>query len=385
METPGLFGTAPKSRSWFLELLWPILDSDVAAETALRNGMYVCFAFALLSALAGLAQKSFAGAIFSVLYLAFLGIGVRAGSRFTAVTAFIYFALSFTLAILTAGAAAISIIPLIGMGLLLGAVRASLFLAAFRRRNAASATPPDLPEAAFYDSAPAHLREMAQREVGFENRVKSVWSVLSPLPEVVTGLSWIFICVLIAFIAVCHAYLLSTASMAPTLGMGDRVIALNSRFMGSVHRGDIVSLKYPLNKRVLIFKRVVGHPGDHIQVRADKLILNGNEVHEPYLLTPPSFRVPDFPSANPIRLPDLHLEALSSNMYQRYIHQNELVVPPDTYFVLGDNRGNSLDSRYFGPIPAGDVTGRAIFVYGNDRNRASPMHFVARPSLPSSP
>ena len=72
---------------------------------------------------------------------------------------------------------------------------------------------------------------------------------------------------------------------------------------------------------------------------------------------------------------------LVAAMYRNDVRNDELVVPPGRYFVLGDNRGNSLDSRYFGPIAANSVLGRPVYVYASAKATPTPPHALTRYSL----
>ena len=377
METLGLSTPAQKSRNWLLDLLWPVLDNDVAADTALRNGMYVCFVLAILGALANLAQPSIGGAVVTLLYIAFVGLGVRAGSRFAAITAFTYFAVNLITALLVQGAIAVSIVPFIAVGLLLGAVRASFFLARHRRRNASASVPPELPDTVFYESAPGFLRDLAHRDAGWEDRLKKIWWTVWPLPEVGVAFCWLMIAANLLLITVCHIYILPTGSMEPTVQLGDRIVVLNSRFMGTLHRGDIVCFRAPYEEREIIIKRIVGLPGDHLHLRSGTLILNGRETPERYVKFPPEFPNQDFPSTAPYFDATPRLEALRELMNAHNIRNGELIVPPKSFFVLGDNRGNSLDSRYFGPLPQHNVVGRPFLLL----SQASGLQFLPRPKL----
>ncbi len=102
-----------------------------------------------------------------------------------------------------------------------------------------------------------------------------------------------------------------------------------------VERGDVVVFWYPLDKTKSFIKRVVGLPGDFIEIRRGLLYINGVRMDEPYV--PPSFF--DASSYGPVR------------------------VPEKSYFVLGDHRDSSNDSRMFGPVPRAYIYGKAVFAY----------------------
>lgn len=139
---------------------------------------------------------------------------------------------------------------------------------------------------------------------------------------------------IIAFIA--QSFLVQGASMEPSLTHGERLLVdkVTYRFR-EPERGEIVVFRYPADRSRKFIKRVIGRPGDVIYIRGGRVFLNGTPLREDYILGP---TYGDFP---PMR------------------------VPPDHYFVLGDNRNNSDDSRFsdVGPVPRQLLVGRAIFVY----------------------
>jgi signal peptidase I len=112
-------------------------------------------------------------------------------------------------------------------------------------------------------------------------------------------------------------------------------------------------------------KRVIGIPGDHIHLRNGVVYLNGVAQNEPQAAKPSDLNYSpyrdDFPSVPASEGGDVTAEwsvALPS-----YIQGEDLVVPPGHYFAMGDNRPNSLDSRYWGFVPRANIIGRPLFVY----------------------
>lgn len=130
------------------------------------------------------------------------------------------------------------------------------------------------------------------------------------------------------------------SSMSPSLQNNDLVIAsrLDYRFH-SPQRGDVVIIRDPYDPAQSFIKRVIGLPGDHVLIRAGHVYLNGSRLEEPYLAA--DWRT----TTNWPALPD--------------DPRGELV-PAGSYFVLGDNRDHSSDSRLFGYIAEGQIEGRAI-------------------------
>jgi signal peptidase I len=124
-----------------------------------------------------------------------------------------------------------------------------------------------------------------------------------------------------------------SASMLPTLSAGDVVLVSRSApAVEELHRGDLVTFRSPEDGRRTL-KRVLGLPGDELVILDSVLHVNEHAVPEPYVD-----------------------HAAIDGYYSR-----TFTVPDGTVFVLGDNRGNSVDSRDYGPVPAGDLTGRVLF------------------------
>src|SRR5246127_257895 len=125
-------------------------------------------------------------------------------------------------------------------------------------------------------------------------------------------------------------------SMAPLLSDQERIFI--NKFVyrfEDIHRGDVVVFWYPLDRSKSFIKRVVGLPGETVDIRHGLLYVDGQLIPEPYV--PPQYTdVTDF---GPIK------------------------VPKDTYFVMGDHRISSNDSRVFGPVASQFIYGRAVFAY----------------------
>jgi len=179
-----------------------------------------------------------------------------------------------------------------------------------------------------------------------------------------------------------HAFSIPSAAMENTLLIGDRVLVRTWPVPAS-HRGDIVVFRYPIDPKEDYVKRVIGIPGDHIRLVKKQLILNGHPVDEPYVrhIFPYIDQYRDnFPTEHPgpaVMQPALAM--LSGNVVN-----GELVVPTGCVFVMGDNRDDSLDSRYFGFIPAGNIEGQPLLIYwsqevSNFDLTERPAHFFAKP------
>ena len=158
--------------------------------------------------------------------------------------------------------------------------------------------------------------------------------------------SWIW-SFIVAFIIVGGVYFflgrpftVSGASMYPTLHNGDRMVLSK---VGDVHRFDVVILKAP-DENVEYIKRVIGMPGDTVEMKSGVLYINGKKVDQPFINT-------EALAKQTVFMDDFTLESLTG----------ESKVPEGKYFVLGDNRGVSKDSRMIGFIDRSAIEGKAVF------------------------
>ena len=128
-----------------------------------------------------------------------------------------------------------------------------------------------------------------------------------------------------------------------------------------VKRGDIIVFRYPVDIRQTFVKRVIGIPGDKIRIENKQVFRNGEKLNEPYKIHKANGMDPyrdNFPSQPYYSLSDRALE-----MLERNVVNGEIVVPPQSYFAMGDNRDNSLDSRYWGFVPRENIIGKPLIIY----------------------
>lgn len=193
--------------------------------------------------------------------------------------------------------------------------------------------------------------------------------------------AWPWIAVLLVMVSswLCFSpFVMPAASMENTLLIGDYVLVETATWsLGRAPRpGDIVVVRYPVDRNQLFIKRIAGVPGDHLRIQNKQLYRNGSPVAEPYAVHNSdyvdSFR-DNFPST-----PTVRLAATGDDMLQNHVRGGELVVPEGNYFVLGDNRDNSLDSRYWGFISRGDILGSPFLIYGSAEGGKSPAAFHTR-------
>jgi len=175
-----------------------------------------------------------------------------------------------------------------------------------------------------------------------------------------------------ARIFVFQAFKIPTGSMIDNLLIGDHIIVnkfiygpvYNNLFRKSfalrdIRRGDIIVFRFPMQPDTDFVKRVIGLPGDTVEVRDKKVAINGRELAEPYV-------VHDDPQIFPYQ-PSLPEPYRSRDQFGPY------TVPPGQYFAMGDNRDKSNDSRFWGPVPREMIKGKAFLVYWSFRGTpASP-------------
>lgn len=154
--------------------------------------------------------------------------------------------------------------------------------------------------------------------------------------------------------------MIPTGAMEDTLLIGDHILV--QRFpRPSVARGDLIVFLYPIDRNQTFVKRVIGVPGDRIKIVEKIVYVNGAELREPYVIHknpyPDSYR-DNLPSEPKGQAADAAREMLNNNVVN-----GQVVVPQGKYFVLGDNRDNSLDSRYWGFVGNGDVIGKPFLIY----------------------
>lgn len=128
------------------------------------------------------------------------------------------------------------------------------------------------------------------------------------------------------------------SSMEPTLHTGEFVIVNKLAYkLGNPQIGDVIVFHFPRDIEQEYIKRVIGLPGDTVEVKNGHVYVNGQPLNENYIAAPPAY----------------------SRTWQ---------VPPNSLFVLGDNRNNSSDSHNWGPVPENYVVGKAVFVYWPPEN-----------------
>jgi signal peptidase I len=175
-------------------------------------------------------------------------------------------------------------------------------------------------------------------------------SAYRPVLEWTIILMVVLLCTVVLRTYVVQSFSIPSLSMYPTLQVGDRIIVNKLSYdLHSIHRGDIVVFRRPPledQEYADLVKRVIGLPGETISSRDGHVYINGKQLHEPWL--PPG--------------PDSYTGALPGDAHQQFNLPGPYKIPADEYYVMGDNRTDSEDSRYFGPIPKSLIVGRAVAV-----------------------
>ena len=175
-----------------------------------------------------------------------------------------------------------------------------------------------------------------------------------------------------------QAFKIPSQSMEPTLLVGDHLLVNKFIFGGRGHwydhflpyreirRGDIIVFKFPFQDHPHYVKRVIGIPGDRVKIVDQQVYVNGRRIVEPYIVRDPSAPYDPFGDNFPPRSP----QYLQANMQPEwadeifnYVHDGEIVVPPERYFAMGDNRDHSWDSRFWGFVDRDAVMGRPVVIY----------------------
>ena len=158
-------------------------------------------------------------------------------------------------------------------------------------------------------------------------------------------------------------FTIPTEAMENTILRGDRIVVRNFPSPDPA-RGDLIVFAYPIDRRQTFVKRVVGVGGDRIRISGKILYRNGVPVDEPYAI-----HKADLGNTYRDNFPSTPYEPLfrqAHEMLDKHVAGGDVVVPSGSYFVLGDNRDFSLDSRYWGFIPRGDLIGKPFLVYDSD-------------------
>ena len=162
-------------------------------------------------------------------------------------------------------------------------------------------------------------------------------------------------------------YTVRTGAMEPTLLTGDHVFAPGGEPISNFRRGDVIVFHFPPDPKIVFIKRLMGLPGDHLRIVNGVLVVNSRSIVEPYIQHSAGARASPFFSNFPsFADEERSITPDTRKMLKRYAASGELVVPKGAYFVLGDNRDYSSDSRSWGLIEASHVIGLVHEILSSD-------------------
>ena len=196
---------------------------------------------------------------------------------------------------------------------------------------------------------------------------------LPTLPEAVASLLRTVVIALFVLTFMLQPFLIPSESMEHTLLVGDFLLFNKQTYAPagpisrwilpyrSVERGDIVVFHHP--DPPLLVKRVVGMPGDHLRIQDGRVLVNGQPLSEPYAAFEPA-PANSFRDNFPARIyTDPEVDPDWWRLMQSLITNGELVIPANDYFVLGDNRNHSMDSRFWGFVPRQAIVAKPLVIY----------------------
>jgi len=195
--------------------------------------------------------------------------------------------------------------------------------------------------------------------------------------EFLASLAGVLVTGLFIITFILQAFEIPSSSMENTLLIGDHVFvnrvqfSPKTRWVGpiipysQIHDDDIVVFLSPAESDLYVVKRIIGIPGDRIHLRDGVVYRNGQALKEPFVVNtgynPNDPYRDNFPAVPP---PDFSNVTSDWKLTMgSHIENGDLVVPPDSYFAMGDHRDVSYDSRYWGFIPKENVIGRPMFIY----------------------
>lgn len=183
----------------------------------------------------------------------------------------------------------------------------------------------------------------------------------------------LIIAALIAFVVrsfVVQAFKIPSSSMEPTLLIGDHLLVNRLSYavkvpftdivllrVGKPERGDVVVFRYPVDRTKDFIKRVIAKEGDTVEIKDKVVFVNGNKVDYPQAVYAEPSIIPGF--------------------FSQRDNTGPLTVPKDSYFVMGDNRDRSLDSRFWGFVSYDDLVGKALIIYFSWDGKSSDLfHYI---------
>jgi len=196
--------------------------------------------------------------------------------------------------------------------------------------------------------------------------------------RLVRTLLWGFVIIVVLVMAlVLQAFEIPSSSMEDTLLIGDHIFVNRAQFApatrwlhrccpyGEIRRGDVVVFLSPEDQRLYVVRRIIGIPGDRLHLRDGVVYRNDVKQDEPYVRHKFSDFNPyrdNFPAMPPSEMYGVRNQEWALSLPQ-YLEGDDLVVPPNSFFGMGDNRDVSYDSRFWGFVPRTNIIGRPMFIY----------------------
>jgi signal peptidase I len=216
---------------------------------------------------------------------------------------------------------------------------------------------------------PVEAPELVHRRVRVVHAYQHRHGILQAFQSLVTLIVIALFIITFTF----QPFRIPSQSMEPTLLVGDFLLVNKEVSKDSwlplvaptyqIHRGDLVVFHYPVEPALHLVKRVIGLPGDRIRLHDGRAYINGEPLPEPYAIFRPA-------AADSYRDEFPRLGAADPNIDSRWwiqlrslVSNGEITVPPDSFFVLGDNRNDSEDSRYWGFVPRAAIVGKPFLIY----------------------
>src|SRR5580658_300994 len=194
--------------------------------------------------------------------------------------------------------------------------------------------------------------------------------------EFLASLAELLVIVLFIMTFVLQNFEIPSGSMEDTLLIGDHVFVNREQFAPPTHwmgpllphrdirRDDVAVFLSPEQPGLFLVKRIIGVPGDHIHLRDDVVYRNGEKLVEPFVRHKRE-RNPysdNFPAVPPSMMYGVRNEKWAQEL-PSHIEGDDIAVPPNSYFAMGDNRDASYDSRFWGFLPRANLIGRPMFIY----------------------
>ena len=206
--------------------------------------------------------------------------------------------------------------------------------------------------------------------------------VIHGVPEATSSLMRTIIVALFVLTFIAQPMVIPSPSMERTLLVGDFLLMNRSVLAPSgiwhkilpynyVERGEIVTFHSPFSPKDYLIKRVIGLPGDHLRIDHGQVFINGHMLEEPYATFEPIAGNPYLDHFPTQVYSDPKVRPNWWKIMQQSSQNGELIIPANSYFMMGDNRNNSLDSRYWGFVDRSQIVARPLVIYFS-LNRPTP-------------